>query len=483
MATSASRMRHAAGDGYTSSGSLKQNALGVLGILFFVLSAQAPLTGIAGAAPVAIAIGNGPGVPAMYVVAGVVVLLFSVGYVAMGRHVVDAGAFYAYVGKGLGSTAGAGSAGVALLAYHAIQAAVYGLFGAVMNGLAIQYLELDVPWWLIAVGTMVIVQAFGAAGVDLGAKMLAVFVLAEISLLLVFGVVMFLKGGGPEGLAPGSSFSLSAALDGAPGVALMFAVASMFGFEATAIYGEEARDAHKTVPRATYLAVVLVTAFFAFTSWMLVSAHGPSASAAAAGEALEAGDGAAFVAGPVSDELGAWAGDALPILLATSLFASILAFHNSANRYLFSLGREGLLPHRLTTLNGRQSPWIAGLAQTAIAALLVFPFALAGKDPVLTLFSWLSGLAVLAIMLLYFMTSVSVIVYFRQVGDTRKWNTLIAPTLGAAGLAGAIWLIIANFTTLIGGDTATATWLALAVPGALLAGIAMPRLSGASRGR
>jgi amino acid transporter len=476
-------MRHAAGEAYAGGGTLKQNALGVLGILFFVLSAQAPLTGVAGAAPVAIAIGNGPGVPAMYVVAGVVVLLFSVGYVAMGRHVVDAGAFYAYVGKGLGATAGAGSAGVALLAYHAIQAAVYGLFGAVMNGLAIQYLDLDVPWWLIALGTMLVVQMLGAAGVDVGAKVLAVFVLAEISVLLIFAVVMLLKGGGPEGLAPGSSFSVSAALDGAPGVALMFAVASMFGFEATAIYGEEAREPHRTVPRATYLSVVLVTAFFAFTSWMLISAHGPSASAAAAGSALEAGDGAGFVVAPVSDELGAWAGDALPILLATSLFASILAFHNSANRYLFSLGREGLLPRRLSVLNGRQSPWLAGVAQTVVAALLVFPFALAGKDPVLTLFSWLSGLAVLAIMLLYFLTSVSVIVYFRRLGDLRRWNTLIAPALGAAGIAGAIWLIVSNFTTLIGGDTATAVWLALAVPGALLAGVAMPRLARASQER
>jgi len=474
-------MRHTAGDGYASSGSLKQNALGVLGILFFVLSAQAPLTGVAGAAPVAIALGNGPGVPAMYVVAGVIILLFSVGYVAMGRHVVDAGAFYAYVGKGLGSTAGAGSAGVALLAYHTIQAAVYGLFGSVVNGLAIQYLKVDVPWWLIALGTMVIVQVLGAVGVDVGAKVLALFVLAEITLLLVFGVVVFLTGGGPEGLAPGASFSPSAALHGAPGVALMFAVACMFGFEATAIYGEEAREPHKTVPRATYLAVVLVTAFFAFTSWMLISAHGPSASAAAAGKALEAGDGASFVAGPMTDALGAWAGDTLPILLATSLFASILAFHNSANRYLFSLGREGLLPRRLSALNGRQSPWLAGVVQTSVAALLVFPFALAGKDPVLTLFSWLSGLAVLAIMLLYFLTSVSVIVYFRRIGDTRKWNTVIAPALGAIGIAGAIWLIIGNFATLIGGDVETATWLALAVPGALLAGFVMP-LTGASRG-
>lgn len=481
MDTSTSRMRQATSEANLASGSLKQNALGVLGILFFVLSAQAPLTGMAGAAPVAIAIGNGPGVPAMYLISGLIVLLFSVGYVAMGRHVVDAGAFYAYVGKGLGPTTGAGSAGVALLAYHAIQAAVYGLFGAVMNGLSIQYLEMDIPWWVFSLGTMVLVQGLGAAGVDVGAKVLAVFVLAEISVLFIFGIVMLLKGGGPEGLAPGESFSPSAVLDGAPGVALMMAVASMFGFEATAIYGEEARDPHRTVPRATYLAVILITTFFAFTSWMLISAHGASASAGAAGAALEAGDGAGFVVAPVSEELGAWAGDSLPILLATSLFASILAFHNSANRYLFSLGREGLLPEKLSSLNSRQSPWIAGLVQSVIATLIIVPFAVLGKDPVLTLFSWFSGLAVLASMLLYFLTSISVLVYFRRIGDLRKWNTVVAPILGTIGILGATYLIISNFTTLIGGDATTAWWLGLTVPGALILGVLMPRLSGTSR--
>ena len=56
--------RHAAKPDAPTAGTLKPNALGVLGILFFVLSAQAPLTGIAGAAPIAVALGNGPGVPA-----------------------------------------------------------------------------------------------------------------------------------------------------------------------------------------------------------------------------------------------------------------------------------------------------------------------------------------------------------------------------------------------------------------------------------
>ncbi|MCC9705438.1 APC family permease [Streptomyces sp. MNU76] len=465
-------------DDASIAGRLKPNSLGVLGILFFVLSAQAPLTGIAGAVPIAIAIGNGAGAPAAYLAAGVIVLLFSVGFVAMGRHVVDAGAFYTYIGKGLGRSTGSGSAAVALFAYCAVQACMYGLYGSIMSGLVEHHTGAHVAWWVWALVTMAIVQVLGASGIEMGAKILAVFVLAEFSILIAFALVTLFKGGGPEGLGFTESFSPSAALQGAPGVALMFAVASMFGFEATAIYGEEAREPRKTVPRATYLSVAVITGFFAFASWMLVSAHGASQATAEAGKALEGGDGAAFVFAPIADLFGGWVNDVLPILLATSLFAGLLAFHNSANRYLFSLGREGLLPHGLTAVNRRHSPWVAGAVQTAIAVLLVVPFAILGKDPVLTLFSWFSGVAVLGIMLLYFLTSVSVIVFFRRSGaDTRPWNTLIAPVLGALGIAGAIWLIIANFTTLIGGDQTTAIWLQLTVPVVLILGVVAARLT------
>lgn len=460
-----------------TSATLKPNALGVLGILFFVLSGQAPLTGIAGAAPISIAIGNGSGTPAAYVVAGAVILLFSVGFVAMGRHVVDAGAFYTYIGAGLGRTAGAGSASVALFAYCVIQAAMYGLYGSIVSGLVAAHTGIHLGWWVYALVTMAVVQALGAAGIEMGAKILAVFVLAEFSILLVFALVTLFKGGGPEGLGAADSFSPSAALQGAPGVAVMFAVASMFGFEATAIYGEEAKEPKKTVPRATYLSVVVVTGFFALTSWMLISAYGASQAPGAAGKALAAGDSAGFVFAPIADQFGGWVSDVLPVLLATSLFAGILTFHNSANRYLFSLSRDGQIPAGLCRLNTRHAPWIAGCVQTLIAAVLVVPFALAGKDPVLTLFSWFSGLAVLAMMLLYLLTSVSVVVFFRRRRtDSRTWNTLVAPVLGALGLAGAIWLILANFTTLIGGETSTAVWLVITVPVVMALGVLNERM-------
>src|SRR4051812_24720687 len=137
---------------------LRPNALGVAGLLFFVLSAQAPLTGIAGASPIAMVLGNGTGAPGTYLLIGLVIILFAVGYITMSRHVVDAGAFYAYIGQGLGRRLGSGSALVAVVSYATVQAAMYGLYGFVVSGLAAQHLGVDVAWWVCALITMAVIQ-------------------------------------------------------------------------------------------------------------------------------------------------------------------------------------------------------------------------------------------------------------------------------------------------------------------------------------
>ena len=74
---------------------LRRNALGLLAVTFMVISAAAPLTGVAGAVPIAFLLGNGTGVPATFFFMTVVMLAFSAGYVAISRHVRNAGAFYA----------------------------------------------------------------------------------------------------------------------------------------------------------------------------------------------------------------------------------------------------------------------------------------------------------------------------------------------------------------------------------------------------
>ena len=113
----------------TSDNSLRKNRLGVLGIVFFVVAASAPLVGMTGAVPVAILLGNGAAAPGAYLLVGLVLILFSVGFTAMTSKVTNAGAFFAYVGRGLGKNAGIGSALVSIVGYVTIQLAIYGFFG------------------------------------------------------------------------------------------------------------------------------------------------------------------------------------------------------------------------------------------------------------------------------------------------------------------------------------------------------------------
>ncbi|SDO70905.1 APC family permease [Geodermatophilus sp. DSM 45219] len=453
---------------------LKRGAIGVVGILFFVLSAQAPLTGIGGALPLAVALGNGAGAPAAYLVVGLVIALFAVGFIAMSRHVTEEGAFYAYIGRGLGRRLGTGSALLALWSYNTVQACMYGLYGFIVSFLADTHLDFAPPWWACALVTMAVVQVLGSLDIDLGARFLGVLVAAEMSVLLAFALITLFTGGGPEGLDPGASFAPSALLAGAPGIALTFGIASMFGFESTAIYSAEAKDPARTVPRATYLAVGTIALFFAFVSWMVVSSYGASQVVGAAGAALESGDGTVLLFAAISDALGPWAAEVGGVLLATSLLAGILAFHNASNRYVHSLGQARTLPPVVARTTRQGAPFVASALQTALALLLVMPFALLGMDPVLTLFAWFSGVAVLGLVVLYFLTSISVVVFFRRTRlDTRPWQTLIAPVLAAVLIAALAGLVLSNFTLLIGGSMGTAVPLVLSVPVVLLVGVGL----------
>ena len=164
----------------TSSGELKKGRLGGIGIVFFVVAASAPLVGMTGAVPVAMLVGNGSAVPGTYLAVGLTLLLFSVGYSAMSSRVTNTGAFFAYVGRGLGTNMGVASAFTSILAYATIQLAIYGFFGGLVQGTMAGY-GIDLPWIVWSGIAWVIVTALSLLSVDLGAKVLGVFLVLELS--------------------------------------------------------------------------------------------------------------------------------------------------------------------------------------------------------------------------------------------------------------------------------------------------------------
>ncbi|MEZ5095576.1 MAG: APC family permease [Nocardioides sp.] len=436
---------------------LAKNKLGIAGVVFFVVAAAAPLVGMTGAVPVAIVVGNGAAAPGAYLVVGLVLLLFSVGYAAMSERVSNAGAFFAYVGRGLGIAPGVGSAFVSLLSYITIQLAIFGFFGAVASGQLNAKLGTSFAWWGWAFLAWAIVTVLSILQVDIGAKVLGVLMLLEVTSLAITGLAVLFHGGGPEGLDLGASFApgniFSGGFLGGAGIALAFAFASYIGFEATAIYAEETKDPKRAVPVATYTAVILIAALFAITSFAVVSALGSSQVidqvVGYAGEDLATPEEVLFSV--AREYVGGWLATTMSWLVLSSLFAGLLAFQNSAARYFYSLGRAGVLPRALDHVNKQGAPLVGALATSAVSGAVITWFAATGKDPVGNMFFWFSAVAVLAIVVVEVLVSVSVIAYFRRTReDTRVWNTVIAPAISALALAFGGYLVMSRFGLLSG---------------------------------
>ncbi|MBW9054519.1 APC family permease [Rhizobium mesosinicum] len=436
---------------------LRSNTLGVGAITFLVVSAAAPLTAVAGGVPLAMLLGNGAGIPLTFLLVTAILFLFATGYVALARHIRSAGAFYAYTAQGLGGRIGGAAALVAILAYNAMQIGVFGLFGAATAGLFVG-LGFSLPWWVWTYVGIAVVAVFGYRRVDLSAKVLTVLVILEYLVVLVIDGAILLKGG-DSGLSS-TPFTPSALLSGSPAIGVLFCFAAFIGFEATTIYSEEAREPRKTVPRATYISVFIIGLFYMLTSWLMVVGAGADKLVP---ELQGLADPTSFLFNLAERYVGHWVVVIMNVLFVTSLFAGVLAFHNGVARYKYVAGREGLLPDPVgVTHPVFQSPHVGSVIQTIIAVLVTTLFVVTGQDPVLAMFSWLTNVATLAIILLMASTSFSIVAFFSHQPGLES-NVLVTKILPV--ITGVILLaLVVHITINFGGIAGASGFIAILLP-------------------
>jgi amino acid transporter len=319
---------------------------------------------------------------------------------------------------------------------------------------------IDLAWWAWCLIGGGVIGLLGVLQIDLNARVLAVLLILEVLVVAIFDFAI-VADPGPEGLTA-VGFDPGVALGSAVGATLTFCVASFVGFESAAIYSEEVRDPKRTVARATFITVGLIAVFYALSGWLVGVAAGPStivdpAALGAAGfGAPDAPDPTTVLFITGADRLGAFWGDAASLLFATSLFAALLSFHNAVSRYAFALGREGVIPRTFGRVSDRTgAPFVASLTQTVLALTVVGIFAFAGADPVLKLFTWLTNLGALGVLLLMAMTSFAVVAYFRREAhpDVTAWPSRIAPAIAGIALVVVLVLGVLNFNVLITGAT------------------------------
>ena len=442
---------------------LRRNSLGLIAVTFMVISAAAPLTGVAGAMPLAFLLGNGTGIPLTFILLTLVMLAFAAGYVAMSRHVKNAGAFYAYAARGIGGHAGGAVAITAMVSYNAMQFGLIGLLGGISAGVLSQF-GLNWDWWVYSLIAILLVGILGYRQVDLSAKVLIVLVALEYVIVFIVDFAILGAGGHEStGLAV-NIFDFNALTTGSLTAAILFCFGSFIGIEATTIYGEEARDPEKTIPRATYLAVFMIGVFFVFTTWLMIAGTGANQLQEVIG-GLTLPDGtpdptihffmlAEQYANPTVAMLAG-------LLLISSLFAALSAFHNYIARYSYVAGREGLLPAVFgQTHIAHESPHVGSVVQTVGALIILAVFAGLGLDPILNMFTWISQIGTLGVIAMMCVTSISVILFFRKSGIAASpVSTVLLPIVAAVIMAGLFFYIFANYGDLTGTTGGSLSWI------------------------
>ncbi len=461
---------------------LHGGAVGLIGVLFLTVTGAAPESAMLGNVPFAAGYGNGIYVPAAFLLATIVLTIFSIGYAAMARKVSAVGGFYSFISQGLGREAGM-SAGLASLAsYSVFEASLYGLFAFFGNAFVKTHFGVDVSWLWFALGAAALCAVLSYRDVQVSAAILGVALILEVIILSIFdfGVIT---------AASGTNFQLESfnvlavttpvteqkvgdieIAAGAAAVGIFMAFWSWVGFEMAPNYAEESKDPKRIIPLSLYISVVGLGLFYIFTSWCAVSAY-PNE-----GEMLAKAtkDSSNFFLEPLGKFVGPWASDLMGLLILTSSFACGMAFHNTAARYMYSLAREGVLPHALArTHHSFKSPHVASFTQSLLAVFWIglFAYFLGTDDPnaqaYVAIYTMLAILGTMLLLILQAVVSIAIIAYFRAnpSDDAGVFSTVIAPVIAFVAQVYLVYLLVQNLATFGGSGSfgSNIPWIALAI--------------------
>lgn len=424
---------------------LRPNRASVLTLVVFAIGATTPITVWTGI--IVIAYATTPEQIALawaFPLVGLVLVLFGFGYLAMSRHNPHAGPFYSYIAAGLSKPIGVGAAWVALSAYNLLQVGLYGFVGTAATPLLEQWVGISPPWYVIALVAWLIVAGLGLLKVEIGGRVLAVFLGAEIILIMTIAIALIANPApGPAPFDALNPLTLFAA--GALGVTSVIAFLGFIGFEGVAVYAEEARGP-RTVAIALFVTVLGMAFVYGVASVSLVATVGADNIGVVAATQLTA-----LVFNLTATHLGSTMVTVATVVLVTSVFIAMTVFHGIVGRYIYALGRERVLFPFLGHIWRRTGVPARALAvQSLIGLAFIITFAVLDLDPLIYLFYWGGTAGAIGVLFLVTVTSIAVVAYFARHHEENLWRGVIAPGLAAAALLGITWQAVVHIDLLLG---------------------------------
>lgn len=423
----------------TRAPGLARDKLNAVMVSFFMIASLGPLLVNGGTLTSSIAETGQTIFPAAFLLTAVVLALFVPGYLAMSRHVINAGPFYALITKGLGRPAGVAGALVAFAFYSAMQCSLYGMIGAQSAAFVADNTTWHPTWWVCALTAWALVALLGVAKVELTSKVLGVLSIAEI--LVIAGICAFGLAHPAGGRAHLGVLNPAHLTVSSYGPLAAICVLCFLGFEQSVVYSEEAKTPRTTLLRATVVSLAVAAVIYVAGA-LAVDVHYGShvvTDAQAQGPALFL----SMSPGVLSD--------CADVLFLTSLFAAALAYHNTLIRYGYSLGRDGVLPSAVAAVRRSGVARTASLVQSAIGLGAILATLLFQWNPATQLFYITSTTGGYGIMVLLAVTSVAILAFFAR--DSHGESAAVRiwfPGISALALIGMVWACTANLSGLLG---------------------------------
>jgi amino acid transporter len=386
----------------------------------------------------------GQAVPLAFVFALVGILLVSYAFAQLTREVSHAGSVYALTGYTLGPRAGF-LAGWALLGTYlcftvASSAEVGLFFSGFLNSTGISD---STEWIWIALVSGALIMIIAAGDIRFATRSLLTIEGFSVALIVILVVVIFIKlivGDTPEGheASLGDAFSLPS---GIPlddiGAAAVFGFLSFAGFEGAASLGEETAEPRRNIPRAVFLAPLVIGIFYFFC--MLSQTLGFGTNAAG----VEAFATSASPLGQLSNTyVGEVLEDAINLGATLSAFGSALGTATAGSRVLYALSRDALREsHPLARISTRSGAPIGALALVmAVGFGGLIAQRIAGTNAVYAFF-YPGTIGVLSLMVAYIATNIGAIrhLFFGPPGNRRPMWQIVIPILGIAFLVLTIY--------------------------------------------
>jgi amino acid transporter len=301
--------------------------------------------------PAAAAAQLGAAAPIAFIVCAIAMCLIVLCFAEAGSRVSLTGGVYAYVEVAFGPLVGF-LTGVMLWAGITVAtAAVSSFFGdslvALIPGLA-PMRKLVITVILLALAALNIV---GVRGANRFNAVMTIAKLVPLGLLIVFGLLRMNDANLHWATTPDASHLSRAS------VTIIFA---FLGVETALVPGAEVRDPARTVPRAIFLAMLLVTVIYLIIQVVAQGVLG----AALAGQATPLAEVAAASMGPVGRDM-------MLVGMAISMFGYVSGMTLAVPRALYAFGRDGFLPTQLAAVHPRfHTPHIAIAIQTLIVILI-----------------------------------------------------------------------------------------------------------------